>query len=40
LEKQHGITPGLEEQGVSLPTFLDPNFNIADPDQRKKAFPR
>jgi hypothetical protein len=33
-----GITPGLEEQGISLPTFLDPNFNIADPDQRKKAF--
>jgi hypothetical protein len=33
-----GVTPLLEEQGVPLPTFLDPNFNIADPDQRKQAF--
>jgi len=33
-----GITPELEERGVPLPTFLDPTFNIADPDQRKKAF--
>lgn len=33
-----GITPFAKEQGVSLPPFLDPNFNIADPDQRKKAF--
>lgn len=33
-----GITPFLEEQGVGLPAFLDPNFNIADPDERKEAF--
>lgn len=33
-----GVTPALEEQGVPLPTFLDPNFNIANPDQRKQAF--
>ena len=33
-----GITPELEERGVPLPTFLDPTFNIADPDQRKQAF--
>ena len=36
--EQLGITPELEERGVPLPTFLDPNFNIADPDQRKQAF--
>lgn len=33
-----GVTPALEKQGLNLPTFLQPNFNIADPDQRKKAF--
>lgn len=33
-----GITPFLQEQGVQLTPFLDPNFNIADADQRKKAF--
>lgn len=33
-----GLTDAAKEKGVELPTFLDPNFNIADPDQRKKAF--
>lgn len=33
-----GITDRARELGVELPTFLDPNFNVADPDQRKKAF--
>ena len=33
-----GVTTALEKQGLNLPTFLQPNFNIADPDQRKKAF--
>jgi hypothetical protein len=33
-----GVTPFLEEQGAPLPLFLDPNFNIADPDERKAAF--
>lgn len=33
-----GVTPLLEKKGLSLPTFLSPNFNIADPDERKKAF--
>lgn len=38
LGERSGVTPFAEQQGVSLPAFLDPNFNIADPDQRKKAF--
>ena len=33
-----GLTDAAKEKGVDLPTFLDPNFNVADPDQRKKAF--
>jgi hypothetical protein len=33
-----GLTDAAKEKGVDLPTFLDPNFNIADPDQRKIAF--
>lgn len=33
-----GITDRAIELGADLPTFLDPNFNVADPDQRKKAF--
>lgn len=33
-----GLTDAAKEKGVELPTFLDPNFNVADPDQRKKAF--
>jgi hypothetical protein len=33
-----GLSPLAEKTGVSIPPFLDPNFNIADPDQRKKAF--
>ena len=33
-----GITDYAQKQGLNLPTFLDPNFNIADPIARKKAF--
>ena len=33
-----GLTDAAKEKNVKLPTFLDPNFNIADPDERKKAF--
>ena len=33
-----GISDAAKEKGAKLPTFLDPNFNIADPSQRKKAF--
>ena len=36
--EEFGVTPFLERQGVDLPPMLDPNFNIADPDQRKEAF--
>lgn len=33
-----GLTDAAREKNVELPTFLDPNFNIADPNERKKAF--
>lgn len=33
-----GATKWLQDRNVDLPTFLDPNFNIYDPDQRKQAF--
>jgi hypothetical protein len=33
-----GITDYAKKADLPLPTFLDPNFNIADPAQRKKAF--
>lgn len=33
-----GVTPALESQGVGLPAFLETNFNIANPDDRKRAF--
>ena len=33
-----GITDAAKKLGVQLPAFLDPNFNIADPSERKKAF--
>lgn len=36
--EETGITPFLERQGLNLPPMLDPNFNIADPDERKEAF--
>jgi hypothetical protein len=35
---QFGITDYAKKEGLKLPTFLDPNFNIADPIARKKAF--
>lgn len=33
-----GITDIAKASNIDLPTFLDPNFNIADPEARKKAF--
>lgn len=33
-----GITPLAEAQGIGLPRFLETNFNIANPDDRKQAF--
>lgn len=33
-----GVTDYAKKAGLGLPTFLDPNFNIADPAERKKAF--
>lgn len=33
-----GVTPALEGQNVPLPEFLKTNFNIASPDDRKRAF--
>lgn len=33
-----GVTPILEEQGFPLPRSLQTSFNIADPEDRKKAF--
>lgn len=33
-----GVTPFLENKGIDLPEFLQTNFNIANPDSRKKAF--
>ena len=33
-----GLTDIAKSLNVPLPTFLDPNFNIADPEARKKAF--
>lgn len=35
---EFGITDYAKKEGLNLPTFLDPNFNIADPIARKKAF--
>lgn len=33
-----GVTPFLENKGINLPEFLQTNFNIANVDDRKKAF--
>lgn len=35
---EFGVTDYAQKQKLNLPTFLDPNFNIADPIARKKAF--
>lgn len=35
---EFGITDYAKKEKLNLPTFLDPNFNIADPIARKKAF--